>query len=111
MGKNVFTAHNYQDIIFISFMHSLHEMNNWEIEYLALRKHNGFKELKKFVSRTKLPKYEEVRNMYIPIFTTAMPQHFPLLHSVQTCTGAHKASYPVSTGVDFHGSKAAEARS
>jgi hypothetical protein len=28
-------------------------------------------------------------------------QNFSLIHSVQTCSGAHPASYPMCTGADF----------
>jgi hypothetical protein len=36
-------------------------------------------------------------------------QYFPLLHSVQTDSGAHQASYPMGTGGSFPGGKAAGA--
>jgi hypothetical protein len=83
-------------------------MHNGEMEYLALRKYKGFEELKKFMSPTKPPKYEDIRNMCVPIFITTMLQILPLLHKAQPCPGAHQASYPVGTRVDFHKSKVAE---
>jgi hypothetical protein len=38
-------------------------------------------------------------------------QDFSLLHSVQTGSGAHPASYPMGTGGSFPGGKAVGARS
>jgi hypothetical protein len=35
--------------------------------------------------------------------------NFSLRHRVQTCSGAHQASYPMGTGASFSGGKATEA--
>jgi hypothetical protein len=37
----------------------------------------------------------------------ARARDFPLLHSVQTGSGAHPSSYPIDAGGSFHGGKVA----
>jgi hypothetical protein len=41
-----------------------------------------------------------------PGFDSRQDQYFSLLHSVQTGSGAHPASYPMGTGCSFPGGKA-----
>jgi hypothetical protein len=83
-------------------------MHNREIEYLTLRKYKGFEELGKFMSRTKVPQYESPNHVNPNIYNN-YATIFPLLHTLQTCPGAHRASYPTGTEVDIPEGKAAEA--